>query len=285
MIEAASLEERIAKCERILKANANSQVFAPLADALRLRGHLDQAFRICKQGLRAHPEYGAGHLVMARINLDRKMYDWAERELEEAVRLEGDSRASEQLRVEILVAKGELEQAKKLLGRLNGIGGNPLYLQDLTERIRRAEHRKKRAESAGTVAPQPAAQPAGGDGEETPTRLITISDALDALSAFEGITYLVCANQQGIVVEERGAYAVGAEEVAALAAEIYRLAQEETAVGFFGEPALVTAYTQKGTVIVFQLRQYLLALICGPIANLGSLRLKLDEIAINFDES
>ena len=107
MIESASLTERIEQCERILKENSKSQVFAALADALRLNGDLDQAFRVCRQGLRIHPDYGAGHLVMAKINLGRKMYDWAEQELNKAVELDGETRATEQLRVEILIAKGE----------------------------------------------------------------------------------------------------------------------------------------------------------------------------------
>jgi tetratricopeptide (TPR) repeat protein len=115
MIETASLTERIEQCERILKENSRSQVFAALADAHRLNGDLDQAFRICRQGIRTHPDYGVGHLVMAKISLGRKMYDWAEQELDKAVELDGETRLTEQLRVEILLARqyGEASQQSK----------------------------------------------------------------------------------------------------------------------------------------------------------------------------
>ena len=113
MMESASLAERIEKCERILKENSNSQVFAALADAYRSKGDLDQAFRVCRQGLRLHPEYGPGHLVMAKINFERKMFDWAEQELEEAVTLDGETRATQQLRVEVLHRQGQFCRSGK----------------------------------------------------------------------------------------------------------------------------------------------------------------------------
>ncbi len=111
MMESASLADRIEKCERILKENSNSQVFAALADAYRSKGDLDQAFRVCRQGLRLHPEYGPGHLVMAKINFERKMFDWAEQELEEAVSVDGETRATQQLRVEIQIAKSNFRRS------------------------------------------------------------------------------------------------------------------------------------------------------------------------------
>src|SRR5690606_3662822 len=131
MMESASLAERIEKCERILKENSNSQVFAALADAYRANGDLDQAFRVCRQGLRVHPTYGPGHLVMARISFERKMFDWAEQELGEAVTLDGETRATSQLRVEIQIAKGNFGEAELDIKKLRATGTNPLMIQDL----------------------------------------------------------------------------------------------------------------------------------------------------------
>ena len=89
MLNLTTLDDRITKCKKILDENPESQIFAAYADALRKNGELDKAFRVCRQGLRIHPGYGSGHMVMARINFDRKMYDWAESELAEAIELEG----------------------------------------------------------------------------------------------------------------------------------------------------------------------------------------------------
>lgn len=286
MIEAASLDERIAKCERILKSNADSQVFAPLADALRSRGDLDQAFRICRQGLRMHPDYGAGRLVMARINLDRKMYDWAEQELEAAVALEGETRASEQLRVEILIAKGQFDQARKLVVKLKGLGGNPLYIQDLEDRIKKAIQKQMRSEPMLATPVVTSEQAENADEQpETVTADYTLSSALDELGAFVGVEVIVCTHRDGMVVDQRGSTEIPVDEIAAMAAEFGRIAFTPEAVAYFGEPRQVTAYTQTSTIIVFTLGRYLIALTCGIGANLGSVRLKFDEIAANFQES
>jgi tetratricopeptide (TPR) repeat protein len=286
MIDTASLDERIAKCERIIKSNAESQVFAALADALRQKGDLDQAFRICRQGLRVHPNYGAGHLVMARISLDRKMYDWAEQELDEAVRLDGESRASEQLRAEILIAKGQFESARKLIGKLKGIGGSPLYIQDLEDRIARAARKAKRAEqSALAYAPTSGTSGGGYDLQPEAPRSFTMDEALEELKSQDGVKFVLSAHPHGIVVKGVGDEDMPADEVAALAAELCRVAESEEAVGYFGLPLQVAAYTDDSTVIVFRLSRYLIAVIGSEYANIGSLRLKYEEIAANFQES
>ena len=68
MIDLDEIEDRIAKCNKLLDANPNSQIFAALAEAYRKKGELDKAFRICQGGLRIHPSYGSAHVVMAKIN-------------------------------------------------------------------------------------------------------------------------------------------------------------------------------------------------------------------------
>lgn len=288
MIETASLDERIAKCERIIKSNSESQVFAPLADALRQKGDLDQAFRICRQGLRVHPNYGAGHLVMARISLDRKMHDWAEQELDEAVRLEGESRASEQLRAEILIVKGQFDLARKLIGKLKGIGGSPLYIQDLEDRITRAALRAKRVEQSAPgpgYAPTSEGRTAEDSGKAEIQKSFTVDEALEELKGKDGVNFVLCAHPDGIVVKGFGDDGAPADEVAALAAELVRVAESPEAVSYFGEPLQVTAYTDDSTVIVFKLGRYLIAVIGSASANIGSLRMKYEEIAANFEES
>ncbi|MFH2057109.1 MAG: hypothetical protein ABIJ61_14210 [bacterium] len=280
MLESASIDERIAKCEKILKSNASSQAFAPLADALRMKGELDQAFRICRQGLRRHPEYGAGHLVMAKINLDRKMYDWAEQELEEAVRLEGESRASEQLRVEILLAKGDYGQAQKLLAKLKLIGGNPLYLQSIEDRIKRARQRSARSGEPGATD---GAELDEGDGDQAEAKLppppYTLSRALDELVQISGVTLVLCTHRDGVLVDHRGESELKPEATAALCLEMFRVTENEGGRRYLGAPLRMSVDASDGTIEVVKQENYHFIIFIGEEANLGALRLKLEEIA------
>lgn len=277
MIEAASIDERIAKCERILKGNATSQVFAPLADALRMRGDLDQAFRICRQGLRTHPDYGAGHLVMAKINLDRKMYDWAEQELEEAVRLDGETRTSEQLRVEVLLAKGEFEQAHRLITKLKMIGGNPLYFQSLEDRIKRATQRQARSgiDSADVTL---GALDLDEDEEPQPVKPYTLAEALDELIDTPGVTQALCTHPDGVLVDYRGQSELEPAETAALSLEMFRVTDTEGGRKLLGAPLRMSVETAAGTIEVAKQEDYHFIVLVAPDVNLGALRLKLDDI-------
>jgi tetratricopeptide (TPR) repeat protein len=119
MTVSSEINDRIEKCQKIMESDPNSQIFAALADAHRKKGELDKAFRICQNGLKIHPSYGAAHLVMAKINMDRGLYDWAEAEIKKAIELDGSSRSIDILLSEILIYKGEFVEAVKLLKKLH----------------------------------------------------------------------------------------------------------------------------------------------------------------------
>ncbi len=103
MTAVVELEDRIEKCQRLLETDPNSQIFAALAEAYRKRGELDKAFRVCQGGLKVHPSYASAHVVMAKINLDRGLYDWAEAEVRKAMDLEGTTRVNELLLAEVQI--------------------------------------------------------------------------------------------------------------------------------------------------------------------------------------
>lgn len=292
MMESASLAERIEKCERILKENSNSQVFASLADAYRSKGDLDQAFRVCRQGLRLHPDYGPGHLVMAKINFERKMFDWAEQELEEAVALDGETRATQQLRVEVLIAKSNFVEAENAIKKLRAAGLNPMMIQELQQRLERQkkEARRRRVDQNSGNGPAPA----GGFGQAGATgrvavasepQTITLSQALDRLAQSPGVSCVVCTNHDGTVIDNRGDAARDCAEIAAFGIEMRRNAETEAAYASLGDPHQIWVESQDALILIVKLSRYGLVLMCDREVNSGSMRLALDEIIDRLQDS
>lgn len=287
-METATLADRIDKCERILKENSKSQIFAALADAYRANGDLDQAFRICRQGLRVHPDYGAGHLVMARINYERKMYDWAEQELSEAVKIDGETRASEQLRVEILMAKGLHDKAGQLLKTLESKGVSPLLVQDLTQRLQRQrrEEARRRAESGEsaqkTVFSVDQSKP---EPKEQKAEPLSLSQVLDELANVHGVIDLICARTDGDIVDSRGRCSRDPVKMAAFGVEMFNAANTDDAKTVFGHPEQIVVETEEEFLLIMKLRRYDLVLTCAKDINLGSVRLKLDMLVERLQEN
>lgn len=63
-----------------LQQNPDSLTFARVADALMKNGRLDEAIRICEEGIRRHPYYVTGHMVLGKCYMEKKYFDQAEKE-------------------------------------------------------------------------------------------------------------------------------------------------------------------------------------------------------------
>ncbi len=62
----------IEKLERRYAENPKGRNFAPLADAYRKAGQLDQAIELCKNGIERHPDYVSAYIVYGRCLVDMK---------------------------------------------------------------------------------------------------------------------------------------------------------------------------------------------------------------------
>jgi tetratricopeptide (TPR) repeat protein len=81
----------IEKYQILLERDPKSQVFAPLAEAYRRMGMIEEAFRIAVRGVQFNPNFGGGRIALAKIFLDRDNLPGAITELEKAVEFSADN--------------------------------------------------------------------------------------------------------------------------------------------------------------------------------------------------
>lgn len=79
--------ELVERYQMMLQKDPASKVFAPLAEALRKMGMVDEARRICEVGVSRHPQFPSGRVALAKILLDREEPQKAVEQLQVAVEL------------------------------------------------------------------------------------------------------------------------------------------------------------------------------------------------------
>src|SRR3954470_6886467 len=84
----------------------NSRVFAPLAEAYRKAGLIDEAIEIAREGLRVHPGFVGGRVALARALFDKKSYEEVVKELTPVVRDVPDNLVAQRLLAESCLMQG-----------------------------------------------------------------------------------------------------------------------------------------------------------------------------------
>src|SRR3982750_948516 len=59
---------------RKYQEDPSSRVFAPLAEAYRKAGLVDEAIEVAQEGLRVHPNFIGGKVALARALFDKKLF-------------------------------------------------------------------------------------------------------------------------------------------------------------------------------------------------------------------
>lgn len=83
--------ELIEKYQILLQKDPKSQVFAPLAEAYRKMGMLEEAFKIAVRGVQFNSHFAGGRIALAKICLDRENIPGAIEELEKSIELSPDN--------------------------------------------------------------------------------------------------------------------------------------------------------------------------------------------------
>ena len=88
-----------------------SRVFAPLAEAYRKAGMVDEAIEIAQDGVRVHPNYLGGRVALARALFDRKRYHEVIDQLEMPMQNAPDNLAGQRLLGESFLMTGRVAEA------------------------------------------------------------------------------------------------------------------------------------------------------------------------------
>ena len=294
MISSLEIDERIGKCQKILDVDPNSQIFAALADAYRKKGNFDSAFKICQSGLKIHPSYGAAHIVMAKINLDRGLHDWAMVEAKKAAEIDGKSRSIDLLLSEIYIYQGEFHSAINLLKKLHN--EDPFNTQinkllDIAQKI--PEEQKLLARSGNT----------GNETGDEKTIMMTRNELeknennaqkvnknvveqklLDEPQVIEegikirDVSGVFLVNKEGLVLESEWTLKTDLEIYGATLGNLSFLLTQELVESSFGDFNTVLIEATGYIYYVKRVSIGLFVFVAGEKSNLGSLRMKIESL-------
>lgn len=111
MIGKKSQSALLAKYYNLYKKNPRSRVFAPLAEAFRKLGMLDDAYKILKDGIRHHPNYPLGYIVLAHCYYDEEKYELTYNTLRPIIKQNADNISLQKIFAQACLHLGYLEEA------------------------------------------------------------------------------------------------------------------------------------------------------------------------------
>ena len=149
----------IDKLEARFQQNPKGRNFAPLADAYRKAGLIDNAIDLCQNGLTLHPDYVSAYIVYARCLVDKKDDPAALGVFKKVLELDGENIIALRGLAELAQRNGKYEEEVEWLTRL--INADPMN-GDAVEALARAKGKvaTKPAEAAAAAPPPPAPAPA-----------------------------------------------------------------------------------------------------------------------------
>lgn len=103
--------DRIYDYLKVYQQNPNSKIFAPLAEAYRKAGRLDEAMEIALDGVSRFPDYPGGKVALARIYFDRHQYLDVVSRLEEVCADHPDNLSAQKLMAESLLVLGREKES------------------------------------------------------------------------------------------------------------------------------------------------------------------------------
>ncbi len=136
-----------------LQQNPDSLTFARVADALMKNSRLDEAIRICEEGIRRHPYYVTGHMVLGKCYTQKKFYDQAEKEFKRVLHYDPKYVAAHRYYGDLMREIGWDNTCEMSYRKI-------LHIDPLDQKVRSIVEEFTRKAETGKPA-EPLAQPAG----------------------------------------------------------------------------------------------------------------------------
>ena len=125
----------IEKLEARYAENPDGRYFAPLADAYRKAGRVDDAIQLVTQGLSKHPDYLSAHIVFGRCQLDKKDDAGASAAFGRVLELDQENIIALKALAEIAERAGRTEDARRWLMRLLVVDGMNAEAEEDLQRL------------------------------------------------------------------------------------------------------------------------------------------------------
>jgi tetratricopeptide (TPR) repeat protein len=102
---------RIAALERRLNSDPGSRAFVELARLYHVEGRLEEAARLCADGVRRHPEYLSARVLLGRIYFDMGFLEEARETMEYVLERAPDNLVARRVVAETFLSQGDREAA------------------------------------------------------------------------------------------------------------------------------------------------------------------------------
>lgn len=96
---------------KMFQDDPKSRIFAPLAEAYRKIGLIDEAIEICLEGLDANPGFSGGLVALARAYFDKGNYDKVRESLKFVISESPDNTLAQRLYAQASLATGDVSEA------------------------------------------------------------------------------------------------------------------------------------------------------------------------------
>lgn len=140
------MSDDLKRIKERLERDPNSLLFAQYADLLRKGGELDKAIEIAEEGVRKHPEYATGFLVLGRCYKEKGGREKAIEKLEAATKLDQQSILALKELCELYMEQEDIENAKRILNHLLEL--DPLD-REAKRSLRQIEEKAREVEKGG----------------------------------------------------------------------------------------------------------------------------------------
>ncbi len=137
---------------RRYQEDPTSRVFAPLAEAYRRLGRVDEAIDICLEGLKHHPEFPGGRVSLARCFFDKKKYLSAKEQLEMVVHISSDNILAQRLLGDCFVELQENDRALHCYKIVAALSPQDVALEDKIHQMQlHQNHQNHQGTAAGKI--------------------------------------------------------------------------------------------------------------------------------------